>query len=80
MTNISIKSGHPSNLLDVLDNVRLHPSERAIARIYMQEAELAIDLLFGAGSVLRSAVVKAGHGCHALAQQIKSSFTKLAHH
>ncbi|MDP2241783.1 MAG: hypothetical protein Q8K18_16720 [Burkholderiales bacterium] len=80
MTKLSIKSGRPQSLPDLLDNVSLHPSERAIARIYMREAELAADRLFKAGSILRSTVVKAVHGCQALAQQIKSSFTKLAHH
>lgn len=80
MTNISSKSERPLSLICLLDNVSLHPSERAIARIYMREAELAADRLFEAGAVLRSAAVKTVHGCQALAQQIKSSITKLAHH
>ena len=68
------KVAHP------LDSVNLHRSDREIAQAQMEKAEVFADLVFRAGSGLRSMVEAFGHGCSVLAHRARTAFGKLAHH
>lgn len=68
------------NMVDLLDNVRMSESKRALAKAYARDAELFAALVSRAGSGLVSAVAGIEHGCGTLARRIRSSFKDLAHH
>lgn len=80
MTNISNSSKRRSSMVDPFDRIQMHPSERALAKAYMRDAEMVADVLFGIGSGFMSLVAQITESSGLLSQRIKSTFKKLAHH
>ena len=80
MARISKELKRHSKVKHPLDSVNLHRSDREIAQAHMEKAEVFAELVFRAGSGLRSMVEAFGHGCSVLANRARTAFGKLAHH
>lgn len=61
------------NTLAQLDQVRMSPGERRMARAYLLQAELLADMLMRADAELRAAFGYAGRGIAALVRRGKVS-------
>jgi hypothetical protein len=59
--------------VDRLDQIRMSPGKRRIARTSMRQAELIADMLMRANDGLRYVLVSIGRGIGAVARRSKSS-------
>lgn len=77
MLNITKNTVVGPSMVDLMDNVVMGESKRALAKSYVRDSELFIELVARAVSGIVSAV--GGSGTPAVRAK-KSSFDKLAHH
>ena len=79
MTNISKTSERLPSLADYLDDIPMNPSDRAVAKAHMRNAEQIADFICAAEARLLSAIAKIKTGGGVLAQRVASAFKKPAH-
>lgn len=60
------------NTLEQLDQIRMSPGERRMARAYLRQSELLADLLLRADAELRAAFGYAGRGIAAFVRRGKA--------
>ena len=81
MLNITKNTVVGPSMVDLMDNVVMGESKRALAKSYVRDSELFIDLVARAVSGIVSAVGGTEHARGTPAVRAKkSSFDKLAHH
>lgn len=60
-----------SNICDQLDQVRMSPGERRMAKVYLRQGELLAEMLMRIGAELRHAFGFVGRGIGAVAGRAK---------
>lgn len=79
MTKISKTSERLPSLADYLDNIQMDPSDRAVAKAHMRNAEQIADFICATEARVLSVIAKIKGGCGILAQRLASAFRKPAH-
>ncbi len=69
-----------SRLADMLDGIRLSPSQMTSAKARMDQAETIANAIAAVGKAVGAVVAGVLHGSHFLARRVRAAFMKPAHH
>jgi len=67
-------------MVDLLDNIAMDPSDRALAKSQIRDAERVADLICSVSTGILSMIGLVKEGFGALVNRMASAFKKPAHH